>query len=58
MKFRVTFEQYHTYEVEADSEETAFDKAHEEFTSDMRRPVANTWYDSVDIECEDEDEDD
>ena len=58
MKYTVTFVQYHTYTVDAADEETAFDKAHEEFTSDMRRPVANTWYDSFDIECEDEEEDD
>lgn len=49
MKYTVKFEQYHTYEVEAESEDEAFDKAHEEFVSDMRTPVANSWYDAVDI---------
>ena len=60
MSYRVTFEQYHTYEVEAASEDEAFDKAYKEFLSEMRRSVANTWYDSVDIyydEDEEEEED-
>lgn len=57
MTYKVRFEQYHTYHVEANSEEEAFDKAHKEFVSDMCYPVANTWYDFWDVECEDEDED-
>ena len=58
MKYTVRFEQYYTYEVEASSEDEAFDKAHKEFVSEMCYPVANTLYDSWDIECEDEDEED
>ena len=55
MKYTVRFEQYHTYEVEADSEDEAFNKAHKEFVSDMRTPVACTWYDAVDVDCDEED---
>lgn len=57
MNYKVVFEQYHTYEVDAKDEDEAFDVAYKEFISDMRCTVANTWYDSVDIECDEEDED-
>lgn len=57
MAYTVTFSQYHTYSVEADNESDAFDKAHDEFKTDMRRSVANTWYDEVCVDC-DCDEDD
>ena len=57
MNYKVIFEQYHSYYVEADSEEEAFNKAHDEFISDMQYPIANTRYDSYNIECEDEEED-
>ena len=50
MKFEVTFTQYYTYEVEAESEDEAVDIAHMEFVSDMRSPVANTAYDDVEVE--------
>ena len=42
MNYKVIFEQYHSYYVEADSEEEAFNKAHDEFISDMQYPIANT----------------
>ena len=58
MKYTVKFEQYHTYEVEADSKDEALDKAHDEFLSDMYYPAANTWYDAVDIDCDEDDEED
>lgn len=58
MKYTVTFTQYHTYTVDAEDEDSAFDEAHEEFKGDMRSSIAATWYDDVEIECNEEDEDD
>ena len=58
MKYYVTFIQNHNYEVEADSESEAENKAYKEFASDMRYPVAHTWYDEVEIDCDEEEEDD
>lgn len=55
MTYTVTFIQYHTYEVEAKDDREAENKAYEEFRGDMCKPVANTWYDEVEIECDDED---
>ena len=55
MEYTVTFIQYHTYTVAADTEEEAVDKAHKEFVSEKRRCIADTWYDTVEIECEEED---
>ena len=43
-RFEVSFIQYHTYDVEADTEEEAEDKAFKEFQSDMRRGVSSTFY--------------
>ena len=57
MTYTVTFTQYHTYDVEADNDYEAENKAYEKFRSDMCSPVGQTWYDDVEIEC-DEDEDD
>ena len=57
MNYKVTFTQNYTYEVTADSEDEAYNKAHKEFVREMCYPVANTLYDYLDIECEDEDED-
>ena len=54
----VTFTQYYTYQVEADNEQEAEDIAYNNFKSEMRRPIANTSYDEVEIECLDEDEED
>ena len=53
--YTVTFTQYYTYKVEANDEDEALDNAHKEFVSEMRYPVTNTLYDSVDIECEEDD---
>lgn len=55
-KYRVAFTQYYEYEVEAESESEAEDLAYEEFESEMRRPIANTCYDDVEVECIEEDE--
>lgn len=57
MKYTVTFVQYHTYTVDAEDEDKAFDEAYEEFKGDMRSSIAATWYDDVEIECNEEDED-
>lgn len=55
-RYIVTFVQYHTYEVEAEDEHEAENKAYKEFESDMYYPMANTFYDDVEIECDEEDE--
>ena len=58
MQYLVTFTQYHEYWVEADSEEKAYIVGYEEFCHNMRSPVANTHYDEVSVEPqEDEDAD-
>lgn len=49
-KYRVSFIQYHTYDVEAETESEAEDKAWKEFQSDMRGSVASTQFDDVEIE--------
>ena len=48
-RFEVSFIQYHTYDVEADTEEEAEDKAFKEFQSDMRRGVSSTFYGDMEI---------
>jgi hypothetical protein len=53
--YTVTFIQYHTYGVEAENEHEAENEAYKEFESDMRCPVAYTFYDDVEIECDEED---
>ena len=49
MKYDVTFCQYHTYEVDADSEDEAINKAYEYFSDYMRRPTTHTEYDDVKV---------
>ena len=56
MKYLVTFTQHHEYFVEADSEDEAEKIAHELFNSDMRSPVATTFYDEMAIEPQEEDD--
>lgn len=48
-RFKVSFIQYHTYDVEADTEEEAEDKAWREFHSDMRGSIASTEFDDIEI---------
>jgi hypothetical protein len=50
-KYNVTYIQYHSYTVEADSEDEAESIAYKEFVSDMRCSVANAYYDDIEIEC-------
>lgn len=52
MKYVVTFYQTTSYVVDADDENTAFEKARSRFDCDMRRPIARTDYDDVEIEPE------
>ena len=49
-RYKVTYTQYSTYEVEAENEQDALTLAYCEFESDMRYPVANTIYDEVEVE--------
>ena len=58
MNYTVTFVQYHTYNVEANSDSDAEDKAYREFRDDMRSSIANLHYDDVEIECDYDDEED
>ena len=51
MKYIVSFVQYYHYEIDAESEDSAFDNAYKEFLSEMRSSVANTMYDEVEIIC-------
>lgn len=49
-KFQITFIQNYTYYIEAEDEDTAFDKAEEEFHEEVCSPNFNHDYDSVEIE--------
>ena len=57
-KYRVIFTQYYEYEVDANNDNEAHDKAYKELEAEMRYPVANTIYDEIEIECLDDDEED
>lgn len=50
--YTVMFAQWHTYEVEAENPEEAIDIAQEDFIQDMCRPIANTEYDEIIVEDE------
>lgn len=54
--YTVIFTQYHTYEVEAEDEWEARDKARREFENDMYSSIANPYYDEVEVECSEENE--
>lgn len=56
MNYVVTFYQTSSYVVDADTEEEAFAKAEPMFDASMRRPIARTDYDDVEIELENENE--
>jgi len=56
MKYTVIFTQYHTYEVDADNENRAYNRAYNEFIADMKSSIANTNYDEVDIYSEEDEE--
>lgn len=57
MNYTVTFVKYYTYNVCTDDEDDAFKKAYEEYIREMYYPAADTWYDDVKVECDEEDED-
>lgn len=50
--YTVSFAQWHTYEVEAENPEEAIDIAQEDFIQDMCRPIANTEFDEIIVEDE------
>lgn len=59
----VTFVQYHTYEIEISDEVynngddwEVIRIAEKDFTSNMRSPIANTIWDDVEVEYEDEED--
>lgn len=49
MKYEVIFTQEYCYEVEAETEEEAFDLALNEFEDETSSPVANTDYNDYEI---------
>ena len=49
MKYTVTFVKYYDYEIEANNENEAMDKAYEEYCNSMHSPIADTTYDDVEI---------
>ena len=49
-KYKVVFTTYEEYEIEADSEEEALNEAERQLENDRRSPVANSAYDSMEIE--------
>ena len=58
MQYLVTFTQHHEYWVEADTEEEAEELGYRTFCAEQRIPIANTYYDEVSVEPqEDEDAD-
>lgn len=52
MNYVITFYQTTSYVVDAEDEDAAFEKARSRFDYDMRRPIARTDYDDVEIEPE------
>lgn len=52
MKYVVTFYQTSSFVVDAENEDEAFNKAAPLFNEAMRRPIARTDYDDVEIEPE------
>jgi len=53
-KWNVTFTQYYTYNVDAETEDEAFAKAEKLFDKEVHYPVANTLYDEYDVICTDD----
>ena len=54
--FTVRFIQQYEYVIEANDVDEAMDTAEEEFSSDMRSPIANTVWDEMIVEDEDGEE--
>ena len=49
MKATIRISQWYTYEVEGEDEDDCLDKAVEIFDNEMRKPIARTWYDEIEI---------
>jgi hypothetical protein len=56
MRYRVTFTQYYEYEVEAETDDEAEEIAFEDFEAAMRSPIARLYYDDVEIDPLDDEE--
>ena len=54
----VTFTCYYNYDVQAEDEDDAIDKAYRKYEACKRRPIADTCYDEVDVELTDDEDDD
>lgn len=48
-EYKICFIKYHTYCVEAETEDEAIKIAEREFFTDMRCPIADTTYDEVEV---------
>lgn len=57
-KYKVTFYQCSTYVIEAENESDAIETAYPKFDCDMRRPIARTDYDDIEVELEEGGEND
>lgn len=49
-EYKICFIKYHTYYVEAETEDEAIEIAEEEFCGDMCCPIADTTYDEMEVE--------
>ena len=54
--WRVIYTTYEEYDVEAETKEEALVIADKQFRNDRYSPIANTWYDEVEVEYLDKDE--
>lgn len=52
MQYLVTFTQYHEYWIDADSEEEAEKLGYRKFCAEQRIPIADTHYDEVSVELQ------
>ena len=57
MNYTVTFTHHYCYDVEANNNDEAYNKAVVQFVSDMRQSIACTCFDEVSVECNDDLED-
>ena len=58
MNYGVTFTRHSYFEVDAKSEEEAYDKAYKQFYHECHSPIGSAHYDEYEIECLDEEDDD
>lgn len=54
MQYLVMFTQYYEYLVEANSEEEAKELGYRKFSAEQRIPIADTHYDEVSVEPQEE----